>query len=85
MKRLLSIAAAAAIAASPAFAQNGPAAGSRTGGGVAVDLVDVGGPVIPTEVLLAGAGVILVFLIAGSGGGSGGGDTLPPLETITPP
>jgi hypothetical protein len=66
MKRLLSIAAAAALAVSPAFAQNGPVAGS-VGGGIAQNVVDVG-PTVPVEVVLGGAALVVILLVAGSGG-----------------
>ena len=67
MKRLLSLAAAAALAASPAFAQNGPAAGSK-GGVVAQNVQPIGDAAIPAEALIGVGALVLILLAAGAGG-----------------
>ncbi len=68
MKRLLSIASAAALAVTPALAQNGPAAGARTGGGVAQNLNGIGGSQVPVEAAIGAGALVLIPLVAGSGG-----------------
>ncbi|MFT4794359.1 MAG: hypothetical protein ACJAVR_002647 [Paracoccaceae bacterium] len=80
MKRLLSIAAAAALAASPAFAQNVPAAGASTGGGVAQSLTGIGGSDVPVEVVVGLGALVIILLVAGSGGSDSTS-----TSTTTPP